>query len=109
MTRPTMDRSITLRYFDGCPNWQVARSRLEQALEGIDGGAEITLEQVETAEEAQRLGFRGSPTILIDGVDPFAGANASPGLSCRVYRTEKGTEGSPSVSQLLTALGAAES
>lgn len=107
MKSPATDRSITLRYFDGCPNWQVARTRLEQALEQVDRGGEITLEQVETAEEAQRLGFRGSPTILIDGVDPFAGAEASPGLSCRVYQTEGGTEGSPSVSQLLTALGPA--
>ncbi|MCA1705790.1 MAG: thioredoxin family protein [Actinobacteria bacterium] len=109
MARLTMDRSITLRYFDGCPNWQVARTRLEQALERINGAAEIMLEQVETAEEAQRVGFQGSPTILIDGVDPFAGADASPGLSCRVYRTEKGMEGAPSVSQLLAALGASES
>lgn len=106
MKSPTTDRSITLRYFDGCPNWKVAKTRLEQALEQVDRDAAITLEQVETADEAERLGFRGSPTILIDGVDPFAGAEVPPGLSCRVYRTEGGTEGSPSVSQLLTALRA---
>ncbi len=41
--------------------------------------------RVETAQQAERVGFRSSPTILIDGVDSFA-ADSDPvgGLSCRV-------------------------
>lgn len=75
---------------------------VEQALEQADHRADIMLEQVETVEEAERLGFRGSPTILIDGVDPFAVGDESPGIFCRVYQTETGPDGSPSVAQLLS-------
>jgi hypothetical protein len=42
------------------------------------------LERVETHEEAVRLGFRGSPTILVDGRDPFADGRGDLGLACRV-------------------------
>lgn len=98
------ERMITLRYFDGCPNWKVARDRAKEALQRLGRPDEIRLEPVETAKEAERLSFRGSPTILIDDIDPFADAGAPTGLSCRVYRTEEGLEGSPSVDQLVAAL-----
>lgn len=94
---------ITLRYFDGCPNWKVARARLAEALVRIGDARTVSLESVETALEADELGFRGSPTILIDGKDPFD-AVGSTGLSCRVYRTEAGLEGAPSVDQLIAVM-----
>jgi len=96
---------ITLRYFEGCPHWQTAHDRLRVALraEGM-ADAEPVLERVETAEEAERLGFIGSPTILMDGRDPFAGAEAAIGLTCRVYRTPEGLAGSPTLDQLRAAL-----
>jgi len=97
---------ITLRYFDGCPNWTTARERLNEAVRavGLADRVSIDLERVETEEDAERLRFRGSPTVLIEGVDPFASDDAPFGLSCRVYRTEAGLEGSPSVTQLREAL-----
>jgi hypothetical protein len=69
---------------------------------------ELVLERVATPEDAERLRFRGSPTILIDGRDPFANEAAPFGLSCRVYRTERGLEGSPSLEQLREALAHAQ-
>ena len=57
---------ITLQYFDGCPNWKLMEQRLAQSL--VDGqvvGDEMVRERVESPEEAVRLGFRGSPTVLI--------------------------------------------
>jgi hypothetical protein len=97
---------ITLRYFDGCPNWRVAEARLQEAL-GALGGPQATIvhERVETQEEAERLGFRGSPTLLVDGDDPFADDDAPVGLACRIYSTEEGPQGAPSVAQLRAALG----
>jgi hypothetical protein len=96
---------ITLRYFDGCPNWRLAEARLRRALAAIGAPAtEIALERVETPEDAERLGFRGSPTVLVDGADPFAEDGTPAGLACRVYRTERGTEGAPSETQLPAAL-----
>ncbi|MPZ70654.1 MAG: thioredoxin family protein [Actinobacteria bacterium] len=96
--------TITLRYFDGCPNWQVARTRLQQAMEQLGRAAKLELERIESAEQADLLRFHGSPTILIGGIDPFAIHGAPTGLSCRVYRTDAGMEGSPSVDQLVAAL-----
>lgn len=99
--------TIALRYFAGCPNWRLAEERLRAALTSIGAGdAVIALEPVETHEEAVRLRFRGSPTILLDGQDPFADEDASVGLACRVYATEEGLQGAPTLAQLRSALAA---
>jgi len=97
---------VTLQYFDSCPNWRVAEERLRQAVERV-GARHVSLcyERVETAEQAARIGFLGSPTILIDGRDPFDGATEPvAALSCRVYRTDAGQQNAPTVEQLITAL-----
>jgi len=62
---------VTLRYFDGCPHWRTLYDRLRQVLreEGLLD-VEPVLELVETAEDAERLRFLGSPTILIEGPRP---------------------------------------
>src|ERR1700686_698820 len=96
---------VSLIYFEGCPHRQLARQRLEHATNyaGI-GRIEIRLVPVETIDEAISAGLRGSPTILIDGADPFADPGVGPGLSCRIYATEHGPDGAPSVTQLVEAL-----
>jgi hypothetical protein len=48
--------------------------------------------------------MRGSPTILIDGADPFEEAGVPLGMSCRIYTTEHGMNGAPSVAQIIEAL-----
>lgn len=96
---------IMVRYFDGCPNWRVAVERLRAVLDdGGRGDVGILLEEVTTPERAAALGFRGSPTILIDGRDPFAAAGAEVGLSCRMYATPDGLRGAPTSDQLRRAL-----
>lgn len=97
---------IVLLYFDGCPNWMVADERLAViAAERPD--VSVTRRLVETVEEAERVGFHGSPSILVDGVDVFADAGAGVGLSCRVYRTPEGLAGAPTLEQLRAAVAAA--
>jgi hypothetical protein len=96
---------VTLRYFDGCPSWQTADSRLRQALDGTGhGDVIVSYEKVDTPEDAERLGFIGSPTVLIDGTDPFAAPGALSGLACRVYTTPEGLAGSPTLDQLTEVL-----
>ena len=96
---------VTFLSIDGCPNADLARRRLVEALETLDlDPAIVTFTTVQTTEEADRLRFRGSPSILIDGVDPFADEAAPVGLACRIYRTELGIEGAPSVAALAEAL-----
>jgi hypothetical protein len=63
---------------------------------------------VETEEQAAAVGFRGSPTILVDGEDLFADHPAPGGLSCRVYRTADGLAGTPGTAELVRALRARE-
>ena len=99
---------ITMQYFDGCPNWEVLDHRIAEALHGRTD-ASIIRQRVETTEEAIRLGFHGSPTILIDGIDPFAEPSAPVGLACRVFRTPNGLAGSPTLEQLHAAFSEARS
>ena len=66
--------------------------------------AEVVYTKVETFDDAERLDFIGSPSILIDGVDPFRPESAQPGLACRVFATEEGPQGSPTVNQLRSVL-----
>ncbi|MTV27974.1 thioredoxin family protein [Nitriliruptoraceae bacterium ZYF776] len=93
---------VTLRYFDGCPNWELADQRLCDLADEF--GFTLRYEQVETPEEAERLGFAGSPTVLVDGVDPFTTGDEPSGLACRVYATDDGPQGSPSLGQLRAVL-----
>jgi hypothetical protein len=97
---------VTVLYFEGCPNWQTACQRLDEAIAtaAVSAGVEVSYQRVETPEEAELVGFRGAPTILVDGRDPWAARDAPIGLSCRIYQTEHGPEGSPSVAQLVEAL-----
>ena len=97
---------IILQYFDGCPNWNTTDTHLSTLTDqGLD--ATIGYELIDTHEAAVARGFRGSPTMLIDGVDPFADVNAPVGLTCRIYQTEDGYAGSPSLSQLRHAIDTA--
>ena len=96
---------ITVLTVPDCPNAAVAAGRITAAL----GGRPASVELVEVTGEAEaaRLGMTGSPTILLDGVDPFAAAGAAPGVSCRIYRGPDGAAaGAPSVQDLTTAIAA---
>ena len=99
---------LQLLHFDDCPNWVVAHQRMQEAAAAVGVGGTIELVYVETPDDAERLGFRGSPTVLINGVDPFAEPDAPVGLSCRIYQTPDGPAGAPTVAQLVHALRAAE-
>ena len=98
--------NVSLLYFEGCPSWHEADDRIRQAL-AITGHVDTTIKyvQVSTPEEAERLQFRGSPTVLVDDADPFAEPHSAVGLACRLYRTEDGgRSGSPTLEQLVDAL-----
>ena len=95
---------IELQYFDGCPNWRIAADRLRAALDATEATASVRYVHVKTDEEAERLGLHGSPTILIDGQDPFEAPGLATGLACRIYRTPAGLAGAPTTEQLIKIL-----
>lgn len=93
---------VTVQYVRGCPNWQVTYDRLVQLADEL--GVEVTTERMDSPEAAEARGFRGSPTVLVDGRDPFGGADAPVGLTCRLYATPAGLAGTPTPEQLRAIL-----
>ncbi|MFD6597668.1 alkylmercury lyase family protein [Streptomyces coelicoflavus] len=98
---------ITVLAVPDCPNAPVVGERLAQALDGRE--ADVDRIEVSDPEQAARLKMAGSPTVLIDGVDPFTVPGAPTSLSCRLYRRPGGrVEGAPSVADLRRALADAD-
>lgn len=97
---------ITLQYFDGCPNWKTTDAHLTTLIAEHRVDATIRYQLIDTPEAAEQHNFRGSPTVLINDVDPFTDPDAPVGLSCRIYQTEHGPAGSPTLHQLEQAIGA---
>jgi hypothetical protein len=95
------DVNITIQYFDGCPHWKLADQRVQAVLKRLDmRDVKLAYQLIDSPEEAERERFRGSPTILVNGQDPFAREDQPFGLSCRVYETEDGSQGAPTETQL---------
>jgi hypothetical protein len=84
--------TIELLYWDGCPSHPDALADLRAALVEF-GRAEtvVRLTEISSQEQAERRGFVGSPTLLVDDVDLVPAPAGEPaGLSCRVYRRRDG-------------------
>jgi len=97
-TGPAVD--VTVVVMTDCPHADLAATRLRQALTNLGRDATtFTTVVVASAKDADQAGLRGSPTFLVDGRDPFPGA-ADAGWACRLYPTDEGLQGSPSVAQL---------
>jgi hypothetical protein len=96
---------ITIQYFEGCPHWKLAEQRLRNVLRNLPpDDISLDYEVIDSLATAERLGFYGSPTILVDGLDPFATSAESIGLSCRVFMTEDGHADAPTEAQLHAAI-----
>lgn len=92
---------ITLQYFEGCPNWETAVARLKKLVkETAADDVAIDYQLIDSPEMAERVGFHGSPTFLVDGRDPFLTGDEEVGMMCRVYRTNEGFQGAPTEAQL---------
>ncbi|SOE06621.1 alkylmercury lyase family protein [Streptomyces sp. Ag109_G2-15] len=88
-----------------CPNGPVLRERLILALAGRTD-VKLTEHVVDDQAEAERRGMHGSPTLLVDGHDPFAAPGTAASVSCRLYRgTDGRVGGAPSVAELRRVLG----
>lgn len=94
---------IELLVVPDCPGEALAVELIEGAVESEGVSATVTRTLIETREEAEERGFVGSPTILVDGVDPFAVEGASVGLACRRYATPEGLSGVPTLEELRAA------
>ena len=101
MTSHPRELEVRVQYVSDCPHGQLAAQRVRAAFANIGRrDIAVVLECVRNGNEAELLAFRGSPTVLVNGRDPFADPAGAVGLSCRRYPTEEGIEGAPSVGQL---------
>jgi hypothetical protein len=96
---------LTILAVPECPNAPLLLEHLTQALAGRPA-TEITWREVTDEEQAEHLGMHGSPTLLINGIDPFAVPGQPASLSCRLYRDRGTVCGTPSTGQLRDALQA---
>jgi hypothetical protein len=91
---------LTVLAVPDCPHAPVLKDRLATV---VDGRADVSVshEVISNERDAASWGMHGSPTLLIDGVDPFAVPGQPPSVSCRLYRDDDGqATGAPSVGQL---------
>jgi hypothetical protein len=94
--------SVTLEvlHVPGCPNMAPLLERLRQVTR-----LTVTTREISSEAEAEAFGMAGSPTLLVDGRDPFADPAAGRGIACRIYRDEHGEAAPvPSVTQLRNAM-----
>ncbi|WP_378740361.1 organomercurial lyase MerB [Nocardia brasiliensis] len=89
-----------------CPNVPVLERRIQQAAQELSMPVEFTHRVIDDPAEAAAAGMTGSPTLLIDGRDPFPARDRSGSLSCRLHPSDDGGfEGAPSVAALHAVLG----
>ncbi len=79
---------VQVLYFEGCPNHEPTRRRIEEM--AAEDGIRVTIEprRVDPGEDPHALRFLGSPTVLVDGqdIDPSLRESAQYGFGCRTFR-----------------------
>jgi len=92
---------VEILYFEGCPNYKPTVERVQAVLATEKFSAEVSEIEVPDAEAARVLGFLGSPTVRVDGLDvePASRNAQGSGFACRRY-----PEGLPSAEMIRAAL-----
>ncbi len=92
---------VEVLYFEGCPNHAPTVARVREVMAECGISAELDEVEVRDAAEAERLGFLGSPSVRINGVDvePDEAEDREIGFGCRLY----GGSGLPSRELLVEA------
>jgi hypothetical protein len=88
---------VELLYWEGDPHYMTARQRLVEVLTEDAFETTIQMVAVNSQDDAEFLGFIGSPTIRIDGTDIQTDASAAVGLSLRAYPADEDLDGPATV------------
>lgn len=90
----------------GCPHTDPAYALAAQTVASLGLGEQPVIRVVNSADEAARLRFRGSPSFHLDGSDLFDGPSLW-SLSCRLYPGSDGSlRGLPTEAELSRVLKA---
>jgi len=96
--------NVQLLYFNDCPSYQMAEKLLREVLSAEGRSDPIEMIEIKDEADVRRWKFIGSPTIRIDGIDPFDQGTSNIGMECRVFNTPDGLRGWPTKSMLVEAL-----
>jgi hypothetical protein len=82
-----LEMKVEVLYFEGCPNHMPTVQRVRQTLQSENETVDVRGVVVRTQAEAEAIGFLGSPSVRINGLDIEAEVRSlnSYGLSCRTY------------------------
>jgi mercuric ion transport protein len=97
---------IEVLYVEGCPNYRRAVERAQEVLKEEGLTEEVVEVNVRDEAAARSLGFLGSPTIRVSGLDiePAARSSKNYGTTCRTYTDSGRREGVPSRELIRRAL-----
>ena len=78
---------VQLLYFDDCPNYGRTLELIESVAEELGTSIEVECIRIDSAEEAVRRRFVGSPSVRVEGedVDPEVRDSRDFGMACRRY------------------------
>jgi len=97
---------VEVLYFEGCPNHVPTVQRVRTELESVGLPKEVQEVEVRNQEDAEALGFLGSPTVRVNGLDvePEARNLKGYGMSCRTYVEGRVLSGLPSNNLIRSAI-----
>ncbi len=97
---------IEILYFEGCPNHPPAVSLVRGILAELRLDGAVTEIEVTGEEMAKVIGFLGSPSVRVNGLDvePAARTSDQVGFGCRTYWDGASRGGLPSVEMIRRAI-----
>ncbi len=97
---------IEILYFSGCPNHEPTVQRVREVAQELGIDAELVLRDVAEVDDPAALGFRGSPTVLVEGREIEAAATEpTANLGCRTFSTGSGVPDRSLLVQAMTGSG----
>jgi len=99
-----MTLTIDILYTADDNDWQELARLVREALDALGLEADLRYHEVKSDREAFELNFIGSPTVRIDGSDPWPIPNAPAGLRLRPYFSAEGMVDYPTYPMLVEAL-----
>ena len=102
---------IEVLYFEGCPNHRPVVDRIREILKEEGLSATVSEVNVTDPSVAHRIGFLGSPSVRVNGLDiePAARSARDYGMMCRTYAVNGRRKGLPSREMLRQAILEAQS
>ncbi len=75
-----MELTIQILTCPGCGHGQKTLELVGEVVQRLAPEAQVQTVEVDSVEDAERLSFRGSPTVLVNGVDIEPGTAGGTGL-----------------------------